>query len=175
MPMVRNLGSGPGVKFLVFFLVEFRGLGLWFLVLETNLASRWEGARLPGASGKSPDFPGSSPNFPRSFFGDFPGSSLTVELNSNPGVPRKFPGLPRKFPGLPRKFPGLPRKFPGLPRRSALYLGSLTPSPDSQKLSRPWIQNKIQNTKKKPEMKYFSGIFPEMKYFSGIFSIFDFF
>ena len=63
-------------------------------------------------------------------FGDFPGSSLTVELNSNPEVPRKFPRLPRKFPGLPRK-------FPGLPRRSADSLGSLTPSSDSQKLSLP--------------------------------------
>ena len=42
------------------------------------------------------------------FFGDFPGSSLTAELNSNPG---DFPG------GQP------------------LSLGSLTPSPDSQKLS----------------------------------------
>ena len=28
--------------------------------LETNLASRWEGVRLPRASGKSPDFPRSS-------------------------------------------------------------------------------------------------------------------
>ena len=44
-----------------------------------------------------------------------------MELNSNPEVPRKFPQLPRKFPD----FPG------GQP----LSLGSLTPSPDSQKLS----------------------------------------
>ena len=29
--------------------------------LETNLASRWEGVRLPRASGKFPDFPESSP------------------------------------------------------------------------------------------------------------------
>ena len=36
-------------------------------LLETNLASRWEGVRLPPASGKSPDFPGSSPNLPGSF------------------------------------------------------------------------------------------------------------
>ena len=77
---------------------------------------------------KVPGLPRKFPKLPRKFFGDFPGSSLTVELNSNPGVPRKFPRLPRKFPGLPRK-------FPGLPRRSALSLGSLTPSPDSQKLS----------------------------------------
>ena len=89
--------------------------------LETNLASRWEGVRVPQASGKSPDFPGSSPNF-------FPGSSLTVELNSNPEVPRKFPKLPRKFPKLPQKFPDLPGGQP-------LSLGSLTPSPDSQKHS----------------------------------------
>ena len=34
---------------------------------ETNLASRWEGVRLPRACGKSPDFPGSSPNFSGSF------------------------------------------------------------------------------------------------------------
>ena len=85
------------------------------------MASRWEGVRLPRASGKSPDFPGSSPNFPRSFFGDFPGSSLTVELNSNPEVPRKFPKPPRKFPKLPRKFPDFPGGQP-------LSLGSLTPS-----------------------------------------------
>ena len=35
--------------------------------LETDLASRWEGVKLPRASGKSPDFPGSSPNFPGRF------------------------------------------------------------------------------------------------------------
>ena len=60
--------------------------------------------------------------------GDFPGSSLTVELNSNPEVPRKFPGLPQKFPKLPRKFPDFAGGQP-------LSLGSLTPSPDSQKRS----------------------------------------
>ena len=105
-----------------------KGLKLWLKMCLTNLASRWEGVRLPRASGKSPDFPGNSPNFPRKFFGDFPGSSLTVELNSNPEVPRKFPRLPRKFPKLPRKFPDFPGGQP-------LSLGSLTPSPDSQKLS----------------------------------------
>ena len=51
-----------------------------------------------------------------------------MELSSNPGVPRKFPGLPRKFLKLPRKFPDFPGGQP-------LSLGSLTPSPDSQKLS----------------------------------------
>ena len=91
--------------------------------------------RVAGRESGSPELlgsprtsPGSSPNFPGSFFGDFPGSSLTVELNSNPEVPRKFPRLPRKFPKLPRKFPDFPGGQP-------LSLGSLTPSPDSQNLS----------------------------------------
>ena len=51
-----------------------------------------------------------------------------MELNSNPEVPRKLPRLPRRFPKLPRKFPDFPGGQP-------LSLGSLTPSPDSQKLS----------------------------------------
>ena len=62
-----------------------------------------------------------------SVFGDFPGSSLTVELNSNPEVPRKFPN----FPGSSK----LPWKFRDFPGGRPLSLGSLTPSPDSQKLS----------------------------------------
>ena len=45
------------------------------------------------------------------------------------------PEVPRKFPKLPRKFPKLPRKFPDFPGGQPLSLGSLTPSPDSQKLS----------------------------------------
>ena len=94
---------------------------------QTNLASRWEGVRLPQASGKSPDFP-EVPRTSPEVFGDFPGSSPTVELNSNPEVPRKFPKLPRKFPKLPWKFPDFPGGQP-------LSLGSLTPSPDSQNLS----------------------------------------
>ena len=89
--------------------------------LETDLASRWEGVRLPRASGKSPDFPRSFPELPRKFFGHLPGGSLTVELYSNPEVPGSFPDFPGSFPD----FPG------GQP----LSLGSLTPSPDSQKLS----------------------------------------
>ena len=89
------------------------------------MASRWEGVRLPRASGKPPDFPGSSPNFPGSFFGDFPGSSLTVELSSNPGFPGSFPD----FPGSSPDFPGSSPDFPG---GQPLSLGSLTPSPDSK-------------------------------------------
>ena len=64
--------------------------------------------RVAGRESGSPELlesPRKFPKLPRKFFGDFPGSSLAVELNSNPGVPRKFPSLPRKFPGLPRKSP----------------------------------------------------------------------
>ena len=101
------------------------------LCLPNNWRQIW---RVTGRESGSPELlesPRTSPEVPRTspeVLGDFPGSSLTVELNSNPEVPRKFPRLPRKFPGLPRK-------FPGLPWRSAVSLGSLTPSSDSQKLS----------------------------------------
>ena len=86
------------------------------------------GSQAPPSFWEVPGLPPKFPKLPRKFFGDFPGSSLTVELNSNPEVPRKFPKLPRKFPKLPRKFPDFPGGRP-------LSLGSLTPSPDSQKLS----------------------------------------
>ena len=90
--------------------------------------------RVAGRESGSPELLGSprtSPEVPRTspeVFGDFPGSSLAVELHSNPEVPRKFPKLPRKFPKLPGKF----QDFPG---GQPLSLGSLTRSPDSQKLS----------------------------------------
>ena len=87
-----------------------------------------EGSQAPPSFWEVPRLPRKFPELPRKFFGDFPGGSLTVELSSNPGVPRKFPGLPRKFPKLPRKFADFPGGQP-------LSLGSLTPSPDSQKLS----------------------------------------
>ena len=83
--------------------------------LDLNIRVFWRQIRrVAGRESGSPSFwkvpglPRKFPTLPRKFLGDLPGSSLTVELNSNPGVPRKFPRLPRKFPGLPRKFPGLP-------------------------------------------------------------------
>ena len=85
------------------------------------------GSQAPPSFWKVPGLPRKFPQLPRKFFGDFPGSSLTVELNSNPGVPRKLPRLPRKFPNFPGGFPHFPRGQP-------LLLGSLTPSIDSQKL-----------------------------------------
>ena len=60
----------------------------------------------------SPGLPRKFPELPRKFFGDFPESSLTVELNSNPEVLRKFPKLPQTSP-----------EVPGLPRRSAPFSG----------------------------------------------------
>ena len=74
--------------------------------------------KVPGLPRKFAGLPRKFAKLPQKFFGDFPGSSLTVELSSNPDVPRKFPRLPRKFPKLPRKFPGLPRRsapFSGKP------------------------------------------------------------
>ena len=50
--------------------------------LETNMASRWKGVRLPPSFWEVPQ------KFPKR--------------------PRKFPKLPRKFPKLPRKFPDFP-------------------------------------------------------------------
>ena len=116
---------------------------------DTNLASRWEGVRLPRASGKSPGFPGSSPELPRKFFGDFPGSSLTVELNSNPGVPRKFSRLPRKFPELPRRFPGLPWRsalFSGKPDTLSWLAKTSSEHPDALKESIPKTETCACNT-----------------------------
>ena len=63
-------------------------------VLETNLASRQEGVRLPRASGKSPDFPASSPNFPGSFLATSPEVfslwNLTA-IQTSPEVSRTSP------------------------------------------------------------------------------------
>ena len=76
------------------------------------------GSQAPPSFWKVPRLPRKFPQLPWKFFGDFPRISLTVELNSNPGVPQKFPRLPRKFPELPRRFPALPRRsapFSGKP------------------------------------------------------------
>ena len=72
------------------------------------------GSRAPPSFWEVPGLPRKFPELPRKFFGDFSGSSLTMELNSNPEVPRKFPKLPRKFPRLPRKFPDFPEGSPCL-------------------------------------------------------------
>ena len=74
------------------------------------------GSQAPPSFWKVPGLSRKFPELPWKFFGDFPASSPTVDLNSNPEVPRKFPRLPRKFPGLPQK-------FPGFPRRSAPFFG----------------------------------------------------
>ena len=80
--------------------------------LETNLASHWEGVRLPRPSGKSPDFPGSSPNFPGSFSATSRKSFHCGTLQQS-RVPQKFPRLPPKFPGgSPGSFPDFPEVSP---------------------------------------------------------------
>ena len=101
-------------------MISDHGLG-WRQIWR--VAGRESGSpKLLGSPRTSPEVPRTSPEV----FGDLPGRSLTVELNSNPEVPRKFPKLPQKFSKLPRKF----WDFPG---GQPLSLGSLTPSPDSQK------------------------------------------
>ena len=96
--------------------------------LETKFGESLGGSQAAPSFWEVAGLPRKFPGLPRKFFGDFPGSSLTVEPTSNPEVPRKLPKLPRKFPKLPRTFPDFPGGQP-------LSLGSLTPSPDSQKLS----------------------------------------
>ena len=51
-----------------------------------------------------------------------------MELNSNT---ERFPG---SFPDFPGSSPNFPGSFPDFPGGQPLSLGSLTPSPDSQKL-----------------------------------------
>ena len=91
------------------------------------MASRWEGVRLFRASGKSPNFPGSSPNFPGSFSAASPEVLSLWNLTAIQG----FPGSSPDFPG----------SFPDFPGGQPCSLGSLTPSPDSQKLSLKYINN----------------------------------
>ena len=103
-----KISSGPPTK--AFF--------LWGILIGDKFGESLGGSQATPSFWEVPGLPRKFPKLPRKFFGDFPGSSLTVELYSNPGVPRKFPGLPRRFPGLPRRFPGLPRRsapFSGKP------------------------------------------------------------
>ena len=111
-------------------------LGGLLCFLETNLASRWEGFRLPRASGKSPDFPGSSPDFPGSFWATFPEVLSLWNLTAIQGFPGSFPD----FPGSSPNFPG---GFPHFPGGQPLFLGSLTPSLDSQKLALSFFSAKL--------------------------------
>ena len=95
-----------------------------FLVWETDLASRWEGVRLPKASGKSPGFPGSSPNFPGSFSATSPNFSHCG--GGSPEVSQTSPDVPRTFPGSCPDFPRGPFLWeawhPLLTHQSFLFL-----------------------------------------------------
>ena len=84
-------------------------------------------SQAPPSFRKVPGLPRKFPKLPRKFFGDFPGGSLTVELTAI----QRFPGSFADFPGSSPDYPG---GFPNFPGGQPLSLGSLTPSPDSQKL-----------------------------------------
>ena len=76
-------------------------LGGGHSTLETSLASRWEGVKLPRASGKSPDFPGSSPNFPGSFSENFRERKFNTNcffsnFSGTAGISRQNPGISRQ-------------------------------------------------------------------------------
>ena len=85
------------------------------------------GSQAPPSFWKVPRLPRKFPQLPQKFFGDLPGSSLTVNLTAIQGFPGSFPDFPRSSP----KFPG---GFPDFPGGQPLFLESLTPSLDSQKL-----------------------------------------
>ena len=127
-PSLISINVVHDVLFMIQGLIQSFKVFFLLLIIGDKFGESLGGSQAPPSFSKVPGLPRKFPKLPRKFFGDFPGGSLTVELNSNPGVPRKFPRLPRKFPGLPQKFWDIPGGQP-------LSLGSLTPSPDSQKLS----------------------------------------
>ena len=96
--------------------------------LETNLASRWEGVRLPELL----ESPRTSSEVPPNFPGSFSATSPEVPSLWNLTTIQGFPG---SFPDFPGSSPDFPVSFPDFPRGQPPSLGSLTPSPDSQELS----------------------------------------
>ena len=88
-----------------------------YFVLETNLASHWEGVRLPRTSGKSPDFPGSPANFPGSFrrlLRKFSHCGTEYQSRGSPEVSQTSPEVSRTSPEVPRTSLEVPR-FSGKP------------------------------------------------------------
>ena len=91
--------------------------------------------RVAGRESGSPELLGSprtSPEVPRNFPGSFSATSPEVLSLWNLTAIQRFPGSFPDFPGSSPDFPGSSPDFPG---GQPLSLGSLTPSPDSQKLS----------------------------------------
>ena len=83
----------------------------------------WNRRQIRRVAGReSPNFPGSSPNFPRSFSATSPEVLSLWSLTAIQAFPGSFPDFPRSFSTSASV---------GQP----LSLGSLTASPDSQKLS----------------------------------------
>ena len=107
----------------------FRGVWPPFLeILETNLASRWEGVRLPPSFWDVPGLPRKFPELLRKF------SATSPEVLSlwNLTAIQRFPGSFPNFPGSSPNFPGSSGTSPEV---SPFLWEALTPSPDSQKLS----------------------------------------
>ena len=100
------------------------------LLLGDRFGESLEGSQAPPSFWEVPGLPRKFPELPRKFFGDFPGSSLTVHSGAKQQS-RGSPEISQTSPEVSQTSP----EVPGLPRRSALSLGSLTPSPDSQRLS----------------------------------------
>ena len=71
------------------------------LLIGDKFGESLGGSQAPRSFWEVPGLPRKFPNLPRKFFGDFPGSSLTVQLNSNPEVPGSSPN----FPGSSRTSP----------------------------------------------------------------------
>ena len=88
------------------------------------------GSRAPPSFWKVPEVPRKFPKLPRKFFGDFPKVLSLWNLTAIQGFPGSFPDFSGSSPDFPGGFPNFPG---GQPLR--LFLGSLTPSLDSQKLS----------------------------------------
>ena len=83
------------------------------------------------------------PGLPRSFLATSP----EVLSLWNLAAIQRFPG---SFPDFPGSSPDFPGSFPDFPGGRPLSLGSLTPSPDSQKLSQAAILITTTTTTRNP-------------------------
>ena len=100
----------------------------WIPNFRDKFGESLGGSQAPPSFWRVPGLPRKFPELPRKFFGDFPGTSLTVDFKAI----QRFPGSSPNFPGSSPDFPG---SFPDFAGGQPLSLGSLTPAPDSQKLS----------------------------------------
>ena len=118
-----------------------------------NKKARRQVWRVAGRESGSPELlesPRTSPEVPRTSlrsFGDFPGNSLTVELNTIQNFPGSFPGFPGSFPdflfieGVLKRYAGIgdhPKKvLPNPPKGSIEPLKAPGSILDGQKCQSP--------------------------------------